>query len=194
MLRVQNSPFSLFPRKIGSLDSKHPFYGAIGNGRNLNSYSALRSQPQKTEMILKKGVLEYNFLATLTVRRCAPFSFPILGILTPAGGQRVRKLRVIQCVFIRSFKKGLVDGGGWHKEILPMPEIQASFLQTFSWWTFRPRKKIFSPPPPKFSNLPQKKIKNIRNVHQVFLPPPMRRRGAQCWGPFFGCILGPADR
>ena len=81
------------------------------------------------------------------------------------------------------------------------------FKGIFSWWTFRPRKKIFSPPPPnspirrrhppgpsaplppgdpppgifkKKINPPppgasdspfplpeQKKIKNIRNVHQV---------------------------
>ena len=33
---------------------------------------------------------------------------------------------------IRSFEKGLADGGGWREEILPMPEIQASFLHSFS--------------------------------------------------------------
>ena len=32
----------------------------------------------------------------------------------------------------RSFEKGLADGGGWREEILPMMQIQASFLHPFS--------------------------------------------------------------
>ena len=34
---------------------------------------------------------------------------------------------------IRSFEKGLADRGGWRKEILHMPEIQACFLYPFSY-------------------------------------------------------------
>ena len=34
---------------------------------------------------------------------------------------------------VRSFEKGLADRGGWREEILPMPEIEASFLHPFSY-------------------------------------------------------------
>ena len=33
----------------------------------------------------------------------------------------------------RSFEKGLADRRGWRKEILPIAEIQASFLYPFSY-------------------------------------------------------------
>ena len=33
---------------------------------------------------------------------------------------------------MRAFEKGLTDRGCWHGGILPMPEIQASFLHPFS--------------------------------------------------------------
>ena len=32
------------------------------------------------------------------------------------------------CGMIRSFEKGLAGRGGWHEEILPVPDIQTSFL------------------------------------------------------------------
>ena len=34
---------------------------------------------------------------------------------------------------IRGFEKGLADTGGWREELLPMPEIEASFLHPFSY-------------------------------------------------------------
>ena len=34
---------------------------------------------------------------------------------------------------VRSFEKGLVDRGGWREEILPIPEIEVSFLRPFSY-------------------------------------------------------------
>ena len=36
---------------------------------------------------------------------------------------------------IRIFEKGLAGRGGWREEILPMPEIQTSFLCPFSYAT-----------------------------------------------------------
>ena len=35
------------------------------------------------------------------------------------------------------------------------PFLLTPLQRDFSWWTFRPRKKIFSPPPPKSPNSPQ---------------------------------------
>ena len=48
-----------------------------------------------------------------------PLSGPLWGSL---GGETPKSL------FIRSFEKGVADGGGWREEILPVPQIQASFL------------------------------------------------------------------
>ena len=48
-------------------------------------------------------------------------------------------LRSLGDANFRGFEKGLADGGGWREEILPMPEIQASFLHSFSYPSFRRR-------------------------------------------------------
>ena len=37
-------------------------------------------------------------------------------------------LAFCDCVALRKAKRGLADRGGWHEVILPMPEIQTSFL------------------------------------------------------------------
>ena len=34
----------------------------------------------------------------------------------------------IATAHLRGFEKGLADRGGWHEEIFPMPEVQASFF------------------------------------------------------------------
>ena len=39
----------------------------------------------------------------------------------------------VACVKIRSFEKGLASRGGWREEVLPMAEIQASFLYPFPY-------------------------------------------------------------
>ena len=59
---------------------------------------------------------------------------------------------------IRSFEKGLADRGGWRQDILPMPEIEASFLHPFSyaplgeeghfWRTLLPALGVVGCPPP----------------------------------------------
>ena len=59
---------------------------------------------------------------------------------TPIFGQNPGKHSIFPqkdaksgCPKIRSFEKGLADRGGWHEEILHLPEIQASFLYPFSY-------------------------------------------------------------
>ena len=44
-----------------------------------------------------------------------------------------RGIYQIPSSMFRSFEKGLADRGGWREETLHMPEIQASFLCTFSY-------------------------------------------------------------
>ena len=41
------------------------------------------------------------------------------------------RVHTILPILFRSFEKGLAGRGGWREEILPMPEIQASFLCPF---------------------------------------------------------------
>ena len=44
--------------------------------------------------------------------------------------------------FFRSFEKGLAGRGGWREEILPIPEVQASFCALFPMPTLGERNKI----------------------------------------------------
>ena len=48
-------------------------------------------------------------------------------------------LRIFQKEKNQKFRKGLAGRGGWREEILPMPEIQTSFLCPFSYATLRRR-------------------------------------------------------
>ena len=57
----------------------------------------------------------------------------LLLVIIRGGDVRV----VIVILTLRSFEKGLAGRGGWREEILPVPEIQTSFLCPFSYATLR---------------------------------------------------------
>ena len=40
--------------------------------------------------------------------------------------------KVTSALGSEEFRKGLVDRGGWREETIPVPEIQTSFLHSFS--------------------------------------------------------------
>ena len=40
----------------------------------------------------------------------------------------------LECQTVRGFEKRLADRGGWREEILPLPQIQASFLHPLSFF------------------------------------------------------------